>query len=136
MEGWAEKYTQEPEKVLLKADLLESAAAYREKKAKTVVKKMCIVMRSLYAKLKDLTRNCDSLSDIYDRVVYEIEDLRDRFRRLRQENNQLRSAERDLCRVRHVLGDRTIEQAILIAESMERQVKQKSRLRGDNRISL
>ena len=88
------------------------------------------------AKLKDLTRKYESLSDMYERADYELEDLRDKFRRLRQENDQLRGAERDLRRVRDVLGDRTIEQAILTAESMERQVKQKSRLRSDNRISL
>ena len=104
LEGWAAKYTQEPEKVLPKADLLESAAAYREKKAKSVVKKMGIVMRSLYAKLKDLTRKYESLSDMYDRAVYELEDLRERFRRLRQENDQLCGAERDLRRVRGILG--------------------------------
>ena len=34
LEDWAAKYTQEPEKVLPKADLLETAATYREKKAK------------------------------------------------------------------------------------------------------
>lgn len=34
LEDWAAKYTQEPEKVLPKADLLETAATCREKKAK------------------------------------------------------------------------------------------------------
>ena len=136
LEGWAAKYTQEAEKVLPKADLLESAAAYREKKAKSVVKKMGIVMRSLYAKLKDLTRKYDSLSDMYDRAVYELEDLRDRFRQLRQDNDQLRGAERDLRRVRDVLGDRTVDQAIYTSEIMEQSHREKGRFRVNSQISL
>ena len=137
LEGWAAKYTQEPEKVLPKADLLESAATYREKKAKSVVKKMGIVMRSLYAKLKDLTRKYESLSDMYDRVVYELEDMRDRFRGLRLENDQLRGAERDLRRVRGVLGNRTVDQAIASAEYQERLVvQQKKQTRNRSTPSL
>lgn len=120
LEGWAEKYTQEPEKVLPKADLLESAAAYREKKAKSVVKKMGIVMRSLYAKLKDLTRKYESLSDMYDRVVYELEDLRDRFRKLRQDNDRLRGTERNLEYAKEILGEQVVEQAIHEAEQRNR----------------
>ena len=120
LEDWAEKYTQEPEKVLPKADLLESAAAYREKKAKSVVKKMGIVMRSMYAKLRDLTRKYESLSDIYDRVVDELENLRDRFQRLRQENDHLRGAERDLRRVRDTFGDITVDKAIIAAVEKEK----------------
>ena len=137
LEGWAEKYTQEPEKVLPKADLLESASAYREKKAKSVVKKMGIVMRSLYAKLKDLTRKYECLSDMYDRVVYELEDLRDRFRQLCQENDQLRGAERDLHRVRGVLGNKAVDQAIESAQFQERLVvQQKKQTRSRNNPSL
>ena len=127
LEDWAEKYTQEPEKVLPKADLLESAVAYREKKAKSVVKKMGIVMRSLYAKLKDLTRKYESLSDIYDRAIYELEDLRDRFKRLREENNQLLMSERDLRRVRGMLGDRMIDQAIEKAKQKEKTITHQNR---------
>ena len=122
LETWAQKYTQEPEKVLPKADLLESAASYREKKAKSVVKKMGIVMRSLYAKLRDLTRKYDSLSDMYDRAVDDLQDLRERFQRLRQENDQLRRAERDLRRVRDVMGDTTVDDALYIAEQREREM--------------
>ena len=137
LEDWAEKYTQEPEKVLPKADLLESAASYREKKAKSVVKKMGIVMRSLYAKLKDLTKKYEGLSDMYDRTVYELEDLRDRFRRLRQENEQLHGAERDLRRVRGIIGDRVVDQAIASAEYQERLiVQQKKQTRNRSTPSL
>ena len=136
LEGWAAKYTQEPEKVFPKADLLESAVAYREKKAKSVVKKMGIVMRSLYVKLKDLTRKYESLSDMYDRAVYELEDLRDRFRRLRQKNDQLRGAERDLRRVRDVLGDRIVDQAIMSAEIMEQQMVKQHKQPNRNHLSL
>ena len=137
LEGWAAKYTQEPEKVLPKADLLESAAAYREKKAKSVVKKMGIVMRSLYSKLKDLTRKYESLSDMYDRALYELEDLRDKFRRLRQENDQLCGAERDLRRVRGVLGNRTVDQAIESAQFQERlAVQQRKQTRSRSNPSL
>lgn len=120
LEGWAVKYTQEPEKVLPKADLLESAAAYREKKAKSVVKKMGIVMRSLYVKLKDLTRKYESISDMYDRAVNELEDMRDRFRRLRQDNDRLRGTERNLECVREILGEKAVEQAIHEAEQRNR----------------
>lgn len=116
---------------------MESAAAYREKKAKSVVKKMGIIMRSLYAKLKDLTRKYESLSDMYDRAVYELEDLRNRFRQLRQENDQLRGAERDLRRVRGILGDRTVDQAIASGELQERLViQQKNETRSRNNPSL
>ena len=136
LNAWAQKYTQEPEDVLPKADLLESAASYREKKAKSVVKKMGIVMRSLYAKLKDLTRKYDSLSNMYSRAIYELEDLRDRFRRLWQENDHLRNAERDLHRVRNVLGDKTVDQAISTAETMEQQLNDQRRIHIRNRMSL
>lgn len=137
LEGWAAKYTQEPEKVLPKADLLESAAAYREKKAKSVVKKMGIVMRSLYAKLKDLTRKYESLSDMYDRAVYELEDLRDRFRQLRHENDQFRDAERDLRRVRGILGNKTVDHAIESAQFQERSIaQQKNQIRSRSTPNL
>ena len=136
LDTWAHKYTQEPDRVLPKADLLESAASYREKKAKSVVKKMGIVMRSLYAKLRDLTRKYNSLSSLYDRTIYELDVLRDRFRSLREENDHLRHAERDLYRVRNVLGDKTVDQAISTAETMEQHMSEQRRKQVRNRMSL
>ncbi len=71
------------------------------------------------AKLKDLTRKYDCLSDMYDRAVNELEDLRDRFRGLRQENDQLRSAENDLRRTRNAMGEDAVEGLLIRSKQLE-----------------
>ena len=73
---------------------------------------------------------------MYDRAVYELEDLRDRFRRLRQENDHLRGAENDLRRIQAVLGDNMVDQAISSAKDREHLVIEQSRKRTQNHISL
>ena len=78
---------------------------------------------------------------MYNRAIYELEDLRDRFRWLRQENDHLRSAERDLRPDRDVLGDKMVDQAILTAETTEQQLAEQQlaeqrRKHIRNRMSL
>ena len=112
MQKWADRYTQEPEKVLPKADLLEMAGSYRERKAKPLVDRMIHLLRSVYRSFLELMREHEKLQRLYDRVLNEIGALRQENVYLSKENDRLEGVERDFERVREVVGDEVINGAI------------------------
>ena len=134
LQKWADRYTQEPEKVLPKADLLEMGSTYREKKAKPLVDRMIHVLRSVYRSFLELMRDHEKLQRMYDRVVEEVRALKQEIGYLSRENDRLESVERDFEKVREVLGDRTVDEVIYMPERKTRQ-ERSGRLRKDG-ISL
>lgn len=54
MERFVEKYSADPEEVLLGAGTLETGRSYREKKAKPLIKKIVMVLRPVYRAYLDL----------------------------------------------------------------------------------
>ncbi len=127
IESFAEKYTQEPEVILPKPDFLESGASYREHKAKPVIKKMNKILRTLYAKFRDLTHKYAVLEKLYNRAVSELENLKERFGQLHRENTRLRCVENDYHRARSILGGDTVDRAILTSMRMEEEAEQLKR---------
>ena len=127
LEHFAEKYSKDAEKVLPEAGALESAKAYREKRAKPLYEKIITVLRDLYKQFKDLVRKYNRLITLYDDKSEECERLEGRCRRLEDENKQamgrMRTAEHDLSRIRRVLGNPTVDSALNTAERMEREAE-------------
>ena len=137
LEHFADKYSKDAEEVLPEAGALESAKTYREKKAKPVYKKIITVLRDLYKQFKDLIRKNNRLVTLYNAKYENYDRLEGRCRWLEDENEQmsgrLRTAERDLSRVRRVLGNKTVDDALAAAERMEREAEHRERLLAQQR---
>ncbi len=131
LQKWADKYTQEPKKVLPKADLLEMAGSYREKKAKPLVDRMIHVLRSVYRSFLELMRDHEKLQRMYDRVVEEVRTLKQEIAHLSRENDRLEGVERDYERVREVMGDEVINGAIWGTRYEARAESQRNRVKRD-----
>ena len=131
LEHFADKYSKDAEKVLPEAGSLESAKAYREKKAKPIYEKIITVLRDLYKQFKDLVRKYNRLVTLYNSKSEDYDLLEGRCRWLEEENEQTRGklkiAERDLTRVRHVLGNSAVDEALFTAERLERETAYQGR---------
>ena len=68
MERFAEKYSADIEEVLPEAGTLKTGKAYREKKAKTLIKKIVAVLRSVYRAYLDLSRRFSDMQKSYERA--------------------------------------------------------------------
>ena len=127
LEHFTAKYSRDAEKVLPEAGALESAKVYREKRAKPLYERIITVLRDLYRQFKDLARKYNRLVTLYDNKSEECERLEGRCRWLEDENEQvtgrLRTAERNLNRVRRVLGNSTVDNALYTAEQVEREAE-------------
>ena len=127
LEFWAEKYSSDPEKILPKAGFLESATTYRER-IKGIIRKMGKTLRALYAKFKELRKKYDDLESKHSQTEAQLSNLSNRFHLLREENDHLWATAQNLSRVKSILGDETVNQAIsqsLMLEEQERQQKRK-----------
>ena len=137
LEHFADKYSKDAEEVLPEAGALESAKTYREKKAKPVYEKIITVLRDIYKQFKDLIRKYNRLVTLYNTKSENYDRLEGRCRWLEDENEQmsgrLRIAERDLSRVRRVLGDAAIDDALSTAEQLEREADYRERLLAQQR---
>ena len=101
VEDLAEKYSDDVEKVLPEAGVLESARAYREKKAIPLFTKIIKVLRGLYRKYMDLVDRFNDLTRKYQRLQERYSTLDASFDRLAGENDRLKRVEADynaLCR--------------------------------------
>ncbi len=135
MQKWADRYTQEPEKVLPKADLLEMGGTYREKKAKPLVDRMIHLLRSVYRSFLELMRDHEKLQRMYGRVVEEVRTLKQEIAYLSRENDRLEGVERDYERVREVMGERAVDEAIRTREQRAWQ-KDRKKAHGKNELEL
>ena len=137
LERFADKYSKDAEAVLPEAGALESAKTYREKKAKPIYEKIITVLRDIYKQFKDLIRKYNQLVTLYKSKCEDYDRLAGKCQWLEDENEQamgrLQTVERDLSRVRRVLGNPTVDDALAAAEQMEREAEHRERLLAQQR---
>ena len=119
MERFAEKYSADPEEVLPEAGTLETGKTYREKKAKPLIKKIVVVLRSVYRAYLDLSRKFSDMQKSYDRALSKVDSLTARVDELWSENKVLREKLGDLNRVERALGRDTVKTIVQREKSVE-----------------
>ena len=119
MERFAEKYSADPEEVLPEAGTLETGKTYREKKAKPLIKKIVVVLRSVYRASLDLSRKFSDMQKSYDRAWSKVNLLTARVEELWNENKVLREKLGDFNRVERALGRDTVEMIVQREKSLE-----------------
>ena len=119
MERFAEKYFADPEEVLPEAGTLETGKTYREKKAKPLIKKIVVVLRSVYRAYLDLSRKFSDMQKSYDRAWSKVNLLTARVEELWNENKVLREKLGDFNRVERALGRDTVEMIVQREKSLE-----------------
>ena len=119
MERFAEKYSADPEEVLPEAGTLETGKTYREKKAKPLIKKIVMVLRSVYRAYLDLSRKFSDMQKSYDRAWSKVNLLTARVEELWNENKVLREKLGDFNRVERALGRDTVEMIVQREKSLE-----------------
>ena len=119
MERFAEKYSADPDEVLPEAGTLETGKTYREKKVKPLIKKLVVVLRSVYRAYLDLSRKFSDMQKSYDRVLSKVNSLTARVEELCSENKVLREKLGDLNRVERALGRDTVETIVQREKSLE-----------------
>lgn len=87
VEALAQKYSNDPNDLLPEAAALESARAYRDKKAMPLVKRLVEVLRDLYNRYLDAVQSLKKLQQKYE---HEVSLLNGYILRLKGENEQLR----------------------------------------------
>ena len=129
MERFAEKYSADPEEVLPEAGTLETGKTYREKKAKPLIKKIVVVLRSVYRAYLDLSRKFSDMQKSYDRAWSKVNLLTARVEELWSENKVLGEKLGDLNRVEWVLGRDTVETIVQREKSLEEAQRKQNRER-------
>ena len=119
MERFAEKYSADPEEVLPEAGMLETGKTYREKKAKPLIKKIVVVLRSVYRAYLDLSRKFSDMQKSYERALSKVNSLTARVEELWNENKVLREKLGDFNRVERALGRDTVEMIVQREKSLE-----------------
>lgn len=119
MERFAEKYSADPEEVLPEAGTLETGKTYREKRAKPLIKKIVVVLRSVYRAYLDLSRKFSDMQKSYDRAWSKVNLLTARVEELWNENKVLREKLGDFNRVERALGRDTVEMIVQREKSLE-----------------
>lgn len=119
MERFAEKYSADPEEVLPEVGTLETGKTYREKKAKPLIKKIVVVLRSVYRAYLDISRKFSDMQKSYDRVWSKVNLLTARVEELWNENKVLREKLGDFNRVERALGRNTVEMIVQREKSLE-----------------
>lgn len=126
MERFAVKYSYDPEEVLLEAGTLESGKTYREKKAKPLIEKIIMVLRSVYREYLNISNRLEKLQDAYSREQDRNERLKNRLEESLEENRELRTIATDFGRVKTVMGAEQVNAVIDQARQQEQiEVEQK-----------
>ena len=112
MEQLAARFSDDPERILPEPGPLESARAYREKKAKPPLAQVVKVLRSLYAAYVDLKRQFGWLQGDYGRAREGSERLSDRLQEVKLENKGLRGIATNDERVKRAFGSGEVERAV------------------------
>ena len=129
MERLAAEFSSDPEEILPEAGALESARAYREKKAKPLLAQIVKVLRSLYRAYIDLKGKFERLQGDYGRVRESNEHLSDRLQEVKMENKALRGVAANYERVKRAFGPQEVEQAVETAKQREQAEKTRRRPR-------
>lgn len=119
MERFAEKYSADPEEVLPEAGALETGKSYREKKAKPLIKKIVVILRSVYRAYLDLSRRVSDMQRSYDRALSKVNSLTARVEELWSENKVLREKLGDFDRVKRALGRDMVETIVQREKCLE-----------------
>ena len=127
MERFAEKYSADPEEILPEAGTLETGKAYREKKAKPLIKKIVTVLRSVYRAYLDLSRRFSDMQKSYERAWSKVNSLTARVEELWNENRMLRENLGDFERVKGALGRDTVETIVQAERQREQALKGQKR---------
>ena len=98
---------------------METGKTYREKKVKPLIKKLVVVLRSVYRAYLDLSRKFSDMQKSYDRVLSKVNSLTARVEELCSENKVLREKLGDLNRVERALGRDTVETIVQREKSLE-----------------
>lgn len=85
IEDLARRYTGDADRVLPQPEMLESAKAYREKKAIPLFRKIIGVTRSLFSKYLDLKRDYEDLKKKFEREQDSSKQMKKAIRRLTEE---------------------------------------------------
>ena len=112
MEKMAADFSEDPERLLPQLAPLESAKAYREKKAKPLVQRMVKVLRSVYRAYLDLKSRYDKLSQSYNRECARTASMRDQIDTLKAENRRLKESVSEYDLVKRQLGSRRITEIL------------------------
>ena len=98
---------------------MESARAYREKKAKLLLAQIVKVLRSLYAAYVDLKRRFERLQGDYGRVRESNARVSERLQEVTLENKGLRGIAADYERGKRAFGAEEVERAVEDAKRRE-----------------
>lgn len=128
MEKLAADFSDDPERALPEAGPLESAKAYREKKAKPVWEKIVKVLRSIYRAYFDLKSKFDRLQSAYDREVSKSNFLSARIYEVCAERDRLKGQVRDYERVRRAIGPEQADRILEATHQQEQAEKERKRV--------
>lgn len=127
MERFAEKYSADPDAVLPEAGTLETGKSYREKKAKPLIRKIVMVLRSVYRAYLDLSRRFNDMQRSYERAWNKVNSLTVRVEELWNENRMLRENLGDFERVKRALGYDAVETIVQRERQREKELKEQKR---------
>lgn len=126
IEDLARRYTGDADQVLPQPEVLESARAYREKKAVPLYRKIIGVLRSLFSKYLDLKHDYEDLKKKYAREIDSGKQMKKTIRRLNEEKDVLVGTVTKFDALCRGFGKEYVEaqaNAILEREEKERQQK-------------
>ena len=129
MERLAADFSADPEEILPEAGTLESAKAYREKKAKPLLAQIVKVLRSLYLAYVELRGKFERLQGDYGRVRESNARLSDRLQEVKLENKTLRQVSADYERVKRIFGPEQVKAAVQADKQREQAEKGRKPLR-------
>ena len=118
LERHAQEYGYYPEEWLPEPVPFESGKSYR-KRIFPLLKKVANIIQALYSKYIDLKDRNQKLSDRNIDLENRVDRLRDEVSVTKKENAILRNAAFDLERVRNMLGESKIDDAIAMAKRLE-----------------
>ena len=127
MERLAAEFSADPEEVLPEPGPLESARAYREKKAKPLWAKIVKVLRSVYRAYLDLKSKFERLQADYGREVSKNSSLSERIYEVCAERDSLKGKVRDYERVRRAIGPEQADRILEAAYQQEQAEKERKR---------
>lgn len=127
MERLAADFSADPDEILPEAGTLESAKAYREKKAKPLLAQIVKVLRSLYLAYVELRGKFERLQGDYGRVRESNARLSDRLQEVKLENKALRQVSADYERVKRVFGPEQV--AVAVQADKQREQAERGRKR-------
>ena len=108
---------------------LESAKAYREKKAKPLMQRMVKVLRSVYRAYLDLKSKYERLSQSYNKECARTASMREQIDALQTENRKLKETVSEYELVKRSLGASCITEIIQAAKQSVQQKKHRAHTR-------